>query len=217
MNVLSETAATTTALMTVALTESLDSSSPLAAGAEARGLAALAEATWPESEVDAAAPALAGFVVSSFSPIVAEVARRCLRRRPLPVEGADQSGNAEITAATTAVIVVSPMGDLTSAVHVAAAVDAGSRVSPLLFFQSVPNAVAGYVATRAQLTGPVVCVADLEAGLDIAALLIEDGDADEALLLRIELAYTGDTQDRADAVLLTARSPHSAYSEGEEP
>ena len=34
----------------------------------------------------------------------------------------------------------------------------GDRVGPLLFFQSVPNAVAGHVAARWGLTGPVVCL-----------------------------------------------------------
>ena len=48
----------------------------------------------------------------------------------------------------TAIVMVTALGDVTSATRVAAAVDAGKRVSPLLFFQSVPNAVAGYLAAR---------------------------------------------------------------------
>ena len=43
---------------------------------------------------------------------------------------------------------VTALGDVTTATRVAAAVDAGQRASPLLFFQSVPNAVAGYLAAR---------------------------------------------------------------------
>jgi 3-oxoacyl-(acyl-carrier-protein) synthase len=137
-----------------------------------------AEARWPEAGDPADPPPLAGFVVSPFSPLVAAVAERCLIRR---------YGDRTATPARTAIVIVSPLGDVASAVHVAAAVDAGKRVGPLLFYQSVPNAVAGYVATRWRLTGPVVCtspVADeLADGLDVARLLIDDGDCDEALVV----------------------------------
>ena len=98
---------------------------------------------------------------------------------------------------------VTDLGDVTSAIRVAAAVDAGGRVSPLLFFQSVPNAVAGYLAVRWHLTGPVVCVSGIRAGLDVAALLIEDADADEALVVCVDLAVTNGDRDRAAAILVT--------------
>jgi 3-oxoacyl-(acyl-carrier-protein) synthase len=94
---------------------------------------------------------------------------------------------------------------VTSAVHVAHAVDSGGRVGPLLFFQSVPNAVAGYIAARWGLTGPVVCVASAEAGMDVAAALIEDGDAEEALVVLAEQAGTAGERDSASAVLVGTR------------
>jgi hypothetical protein len=106
---------------------------------------------------------------------------------------------------------VTALGDVTSAARVAAAVDAGRRVSPLLFFQSVPNAVAGYLAVRWQLTGPVVCVTGTRAGLDLAALLIDDADADEVLVVRVDLAVTEGDRDRAAAILVPGppdREPH---------
>ena len=96
----------------------------------------------------------------------------------------------QASGAVTAIVMVTALGDVTSATRVAAAVDAGERVSPLLFFQSVPNAVAGYLAARWDLTGPVVCVSGTSAGLDVAALLIDDADADEALVVRVDLAVT---------------------------
>ena len=71
-----------------------------------------------------------------------------------------------------------------------------------MFFQSVPNAVAGDLAARRHLTGPVVCVSGTSAGLDVAALLIDDADADEALVVRVDLSVTGDG-DRAAAILAT--------------
>lgn len=159
-----------------------------AAGA---GLSVLSAATWPETSSDAEIPALAGFIESGFSPLLAEVASRVLRRRPA----------AAAPAAATAVIVVTALGDTASAASVAAAVDAGRRVSPLLFFQSVPNAVAGYLAARWNLTGPVVCVSGTSAALDIAALFFADADADEALIMHVDLAADGGP-DRGAAVLV---------------
>ncbi|GAA3755750.1 hypothetical protein GCM10022379_24640 [Micromonospora maritima] len=158
----------------------------------------LAEARWPEAgDRGAGVAGVAGFVHSPFAPLVAAVAQRCLARRypdgPLP------PGN------RTAVVLVSAGGDVTSAAHVRATVAAGGRVGPLFFFQSVPNSVAGHVAARWGLDGPVVCLsptgdprAEGEAEAD---LLLHDGDAAQALLILIELAPDG-TSGEATAVLL---------------
>lgn len=154
-------------------------------------LETIASASWPESTADATAPSLAGFIVSSFSPIAAALADRCLGRR--------EAGEPRITA----VIIASALGDVAGAIHVARAIDAEGRIGPLLFFQSVPNAVAGYIAARHDLTGPVVCVGDVDAAHAIAALLIEDGDTDEALLLHIE-------SGQASAVLVRAAGAGAA-------
>ena len=164
----------------------------LAAAADA-GLVVRSAASWPEAAADDEVPPLAGFIESTFSPLLAEVGARALRRRPEPT----------VPGAVTAIVTVTALGDLTSATRVAAAVDAGQRVSPLLFFQSVPNAVAGYLAARWDLTGPVVCVSGMSAGLGIAALLIDDADADEALVIGIDLAVAGDGLDRGAALLVT--------------
>jgi hypothetical protein len=166
---------------------------PLLAAAADAGLLALSAASWPEATADDEVPPLAGFIESTFSPLLAEVAARALRRRPEPA----------VPGAVTAIVMVTALGDMTSATRVAAAVDAGRRVSPLLFFQSVPNAVAGYLAARWDLTGPVVCVSELSAGLGVAALLMDDGDADEALVIRIDQAVAGDGLDRGAAVVVT--------------
>ena len=203
----------------------------LTAAALTAGLRVLASAGWPESAGDEVPPPIAGFVVSSFSPLAAETARRCLRRRPglpapatadRPVPGppatAERPGSAERP--VTAVVVVSPLGDLANAVHVAETVDGDGRLGPLLFFQAVPNAVAGHLAAQWQLTGPVVCVADTAAGLAVTALLLADGDADEALLIRVDQAHTPGGPDRAAAVLLGPGPQHSRepqHHEGEQP
>jgi putative intracellular protease/amidase len=160
--------------------------------ATAAGLDVLAAARWPG---DAEAPRLAGFVHSDFNPIIAAVAGRCLAGRP---ESAS-AGDAGPATASTGIVLVSDLGDVESAVHVAAAVDAGARVGPLFFFQSVPNAVLGHVAARFALTGPVSCVCDAAAGLDATRGLLADGDAGRVLL--IELNHSG-AGDAAAAVLV---------------
>ncbi|MDG6105682.1 hypothetical protein [Dactylosporangium aurantiacum] len=171
---------------------------PLTALATRAGLAVLAAADWPEPG-DEELPKLAGFVHSSFNPLVAATAGRCLQRR---AESAPP--------AVTAIVLVTALGDVASAAHVAGAVDTGGRVGPLFFFQSVPNAVAGHVAARWQLTGPVVCVDSTDAGLSVARLLLADGDAGEVLLVLLEQAtvpeaVTGTSHDTAAAVLVTER------------
>lgn len=165
------------------------------------GLRVLAAAAWPESAADRCVPPVAGFVVSSFSPLAAEAARRCLLRRT----ARDAAGEPVV-----AVVVSSALGDLGSAVHVAEAVDGGGRVGPLMFFQAVPNAVAGHVAALWRLTGPVVSVADAGSALEVAALLLQDGDADQALLIRVDQPDTTGGRDRAEAVLLRAGAGHGS-------
>jgi hypothetical protein len=66
-----------------------------------------------------------------------------------------------------------------------------------MFFQAVPNAVAGHVALRWGLEGAVVCVGDVGGGVEVARGLIEDGDADEVLVVWVE-----QLPDRAEAVLV---------------
>ena len=169
----------------------------LHAAAVAAGLTVLSSAAWPAADSDGQVPALPGFIDSDFSPLLAEVAGRALDRRCAP----------RTPGAVTAIVMVTALGDVTSATRVAAAVDAGQRVPPLQFFQSVPNSVAGYLAAQRQLTGPVGCLSGTTAGLNVAALLIDDADADEALVVRVDVAVTADDRSRADAILVSGRTP----------
>jgi hypothetical protein len=87
-------------------------------------------------------------------------------------------------------------------------VDAGRRPGPLLFFQSVPNAVAGYVAARHDLRGPVLCLAPakdgLVTGLDAVSLLVADGDADHALVVLVEQDSADPSRGHALALLVSS-------------
>jgi 3-oxoacyl-(acyl-carrier-protein) synthase len=181
--------------MTLPAPVASDGRTALHAAAAEAGLTVLSSACWPETDADGEVTALAGYIESNFSPLLAEVAGRALHSR----------GEPEASGKVTAVVIVTARGDVSTATRVAAAVDAGQRVPPLLFFQSVPNSIAGYLARRWHLTGPVVCVSGTRAGIDAAALLIDDADADEALVVRVDLAVTVSERDRAAAILVTGR------------
>ena len=166
----------------------------------ARETTIVAVAHWPDPDVVTPPRPLPGFIASSFSPLVADVADRCLRavhgEPPLPGPVGER----------TAVVLASVRGDLTIAAEIARTVDSGRRMSPLLFFQSVSTAVLGHVAARWGLCGPVLCVSpvdDPEAdALALAAALIEAGDADAALVLVAEPAWLAGEGDRASAMLV---------------
>ena len=180
---------------------------PVQAGPDAPVV--LARAAWPAAEDDTLTP-VAGFVLSTFSPLVAEVAERCLRARyGEPPARPPHAG-------ATALVLASARGDITTGEAAATAAEAGRRVPPLLFFQSNPNAVLGWVAARWQLDGPVVSIAptgDLLAGAQaVAELLIADGETAEVLVLTAEL-----DPDRAEAVLLGSAHPSSVLLPVEPP
>jgi len=167
-------------------------------------LTLLAKAHWP-GPTDDGLPPIAGFTVSTFNPLVAEAAERCLSAYYGPAPGPGPT--------RTALLLTSGSGDLATAAAIAAAsADTGRRMPPLLFFQSNPNAVLGHIAARWQLTGPVVATAPATPAapgevpadaLDLAELLLDDGDADQVLLIAAEQAPEPH-QDRAVALLLTS-------------
>ncbi|MFJ2775325.1 beta-ketoacyl synthase N-terminal-like domain-containing protein [Kitasatospora sp. NPDC087315] len=162
----------------------------------------LAEGRWPDPELPGGLPPLPGFSASSFSPLVAEAAERCLRAH----HGADAPAPGR-----TALLLASSGGDRATARAIDTAAS-GQRVPPLLFFQSNPNAVLGHIAARWGLTGPVVAISPAEAvpghvpqdALDLAALLLADGDADQVLVIAAEQADDDGRPDRAVALLVAA-------------
>lgn len=167
--------------------------------AVASGLVVLAEARWPDAGVPEPEP-LPAFVYSSFSPLVAATAGRCLTQwygaAPIPAAEGER----------VALILASVRGDVAIARAIAQAVDTGGRMSPLLFFQSVANAVMGHIATLWGIGGPLLCtspVTDPEAdSLALAASVLTDGDADTALIVLAEQACTADEEDRSHALLV---------------
>lgn len=167
-------------------------------------LVVLARSAWP-AQPPAALPGVPGFIVSSFSPLAAQLAELCLlqyfARPPAdPVRGRQ-----------TAVVLASTTGDVGTAAAVARAVDNGRPVPPLLFYQSNPNAVVGHIAARWGLEGPVTCTIPARRGLadatDSAALLIEGGEAQAALVILADQGLPGGeggmpTSDSGTALLI---------------
>lgn len=147
-------------------------------------LTVLARSEWPAGQ-RAVLPSIPGFIISSFSPLAAELAERCLRQH-FGDPPADSGRGLR-----TGIVLASTTGDIATAAAVASAVDLGRAVPPLLFYQSNPNAVAGHIAARWGLAGPVVCTIAAGRGLadgladamESAALLIEDSAADAVLVV----------------------------------
>jgi hypothetical protein len=185
---------------------------PLAAA----GSVQFATATW-SGRSSAELPPVAGFITSAFSPLVATLAEECLSdyfgAPPAPPAFGERIG----------IVLVSSTGDLTTSAAIATAIQAGKRVPPLLFYQSNHNAVAGHVAARWGLFGPVVCTMPGRAGpggaaadrplgsssplaaalaeaAASAALLIEGGDADAALVIAANAYLDGTVEGSASLV-----------------
>ncbi|MBT2472569.1 hypothetical protein J7E97_33140 [Streptomyces sp. ISL-66] len=179
----------------------------------------LAEDAWPGPGDGELPPPLSGFVVSAFSPMASAAADRCLEQvhgtlgTRTPTEPAAETGDGRPgpgrPAARTAIVLATRGGDLETHTATAVAVDAGKSAAPLLFFQSVPNAVVGHIAKRWELTGPVICFSPDDAtgdplgeALDITRSLVAGGDAEEALVLLVEQAGPDGGPGSARALLV---------------
>jgi 3-oxoacyl-(acyl-carrier-protein) synthase len=166
------------------------------------GMTALAGAYWPRPDAPEQPKPVPGFILSSFAPLVAQVAQDCLAEH-YGTPSRDLSDEV-----TIGIVLVSVGGDLGTADATQQAVDGGGRVSPLLFFQSVPNSIAGWLAARWGLTGPLICFSPgadaLGEARETARLLFEDAVADQVLVVLVEQAGPdgGGAADQAAAVLL---------------
>lgn len=127
-------------------------------------------------------PGVPGFIISTFSPLVNEVARVCLR----------SPGVGAVSGPHTALLLGTVFGDSTTSDTASRKLVAGDVHNPLLFYQSVPTTILGNVARDYGITGPMICLstmskpfAELRA---MADLLFLGEDITQALLIEIELA-----------------------------
>ncbi|MFI5529972.1 beta-ketoacyl synthase N-terminal-like domain-containing protein [Kitasatospora sp. NPDC051853] len=178
-----------------------------------RALRTLAGANWPPPDGERDLPPLPGFTASTFNPLVAAVAELCLTRHRDATLGTAVGGPDSTPAGRTGLLLASAGGDRATALAIDTAAASGRRMPPLLFFQSNPNAVLGHVAARWELTGPVVAISPREAAapgevppdaLELAALMLADGDADQVLVIAAEQAVRDGEGDHGTAVLVTS-------------
>jgi hypothetical protein len=125
-------------------------------------------------------PNLRGFAISRFAPLVAEVARQCVAEGGPLDEGT-----------RTGIVLATVFGDSTSADVDAQRRLAGQTCNPLLFYQSVVTSVLGVVCRDHHLTGPVCCLSvcdnPMAQALETAELVVSGGEADQVLLIAVEL------------------------------
>jgi len=129
-----------------------------------------------------------GFIASRFSPLVYTAVSRCL-----------EAHGAGLDRARTGVVLTSVLGDTTTADVASRNLAAGRVHNPLLFYQSVPTSVLGYLGREHGIRGPLVCVsagADAaQRAAELAELMLASGDADAVLVLYVELR-AGERGDR---------------------
>ncbi|MCC9706339.1 hypothetical protein E4N62_14300 [Streptomyces sp. MNU76] len=135
-------------------------------------------------------PRLPGFVESAFSPLVYEVAARCLTARPRG--DTSRSGEAESgEGSRTAVALASLMGDTTTADVASRRVVSGRVHNPLLFMQATANSVLGHLSREFGITGQMFSLSTLDDPatelLAMADLLLEDPELDRVLVVGVEL------------------------------
>ena len=152
-----------------------------------------------------------GFVESTFSPLIHEVARRCLTERP---------GDG----ARTALLVGSVVGDSTTTDLASRLMIGGQVHNPLLFMQATANAILGYLSKEFGITGPLIAMSALtdlgSALVDTANVLLDDEELDRVLVVGVEqagsdrttavcreLGLAEPTEDFAVALLIDRDSP----------
>jgi len=142
-----------------------------------------------------------GFVESEFSPLIHEVARRCLADRP---------GDGT----RTALLLGSVIGDSTTTDLASRLMIGGQVRNALLFMQATPNAILGYLGKEFGITGPMVALSALtdlgSALLDTAALLLDDEELDRVLVVGVEL--TGNDRTAAACRELELERPAEDFA-----
>jgi len=123
-------------------------------------------------------PSVPRFVESNFPLAVSQVVSQVKGRRP----PAEQVG----------FVLATSFGDVTTTDVASRRMAEGRPHNPLLFYQSIPNSILGHLSKGTNFTGPLSCVsaADLllTQALTVAELTLEEGSADQILLIGVDLA-----------------------------
>jgi hypothetical protein len=122
-----------------------------------------------------------GFVESAFNPTVFELCRQLL------ASGAVQP-------AATGIVLTSLHGDATTADVASRRLLEGKRRNPLLFYQSVPSSILGYVSAMYGITGPMLTLGGgddvFEESLRLVAVMLACASLRSILLLGVAIPTT---------------------------
>jgi hypothetical protein len=155
-------------------------------------------------------PPVPGFIESPFNPLVNLVLREAIGDRDVRRD--------------TGVLLGSVAGDGGTADLASRNLVTGRVRNPLLFYQSIPNSILGYVSREFGITGPMACVAGAGALypdlLEMADLWLDRPGLRRVLVVDVELAgnprsraaYAGPGDGELDAAvaLVLAREPERA-------
>jgi len=119
---------------------------------------------------------LRGFVRSNFNPLVYHSAVRAYEKAQLEPLSAERKGILLGSLFTDAITEEESMKDLVQ----------GKRLSPIMFPQSVPNAIVSVIAKQLEIHGPMSCVSvsrnSIFQLLDQASIWLDDDDVDVVLI-----------------------------------
>jgi hypothetical protein len=142
-------------------------------------------------------PVVPGFIESQFNPLVRRAVEESL-------DGQDPEA-----LAATGVVLGSAGGDSTTADVASRNLLRGRVRNPLLFYQSIPNSILGYVSRQLGLTGPLACVAGTAALhadlLEMADLWLERPEVRQVVVVDVELAANPRSETAAAGVAGGAR------------
>ncbi|MGK5693433.1 ketosynthase [Streptomyces sp. URMC 128] len=140
----------------------------------------------PRSVGEDGPPTVPGFIESRFNPLVRAVVDRCL---------ADAApARPERFADRTAVLLLTLFGDSTTTDLAGRRLQEGRAHNPLLFYQSVPTSILGFVSREHGLRGALTCLsvdaASMPEAFETAELMLADEEVDQLLIVGVELVAT---------------------------
>lgn len=150
-----------------------------------------------------APPGVPGFIESRFNPLVRQAVDLCWSdAKPAgPDQFADRTG----------VLMLTSFGDATTTDLASKRLLEGRVRNPLLFYQSVPTSILGFITRELGITGPLTCLSvhdgNTRDAFEMAGLMLTDGTVDQLLLIGVELAGTARTTTAGAGVAGTVRDP----------
>ncbi|WP_336320946.1 hypothetical protein [Streptomyces lavendofoliae] len=150
-----------------------------------------------------APPGVPGFIESRFSPLVRQAVDLCWM-------DAERAGPSRL-ADRTGVLLLTAFGDSTTTDLASRRLIEGRVRNPLLFYQSVPTSILGFITRELGITGPLTCLSvhdgNAREAFETAGLMLADDSLDQLLLIGVELAGTARTSAAGEGIPGGVRDP----------